>query len=203
MIFHDFPLKNQLFDEHFLVINQWIPFWILMDLLENCRLHQAVTFCLFGVRSQPRYLKVSTPRAWSIARVKSRVARFYARIFLCCSERNFWIFSSGDVHRPTLWSSSLISVNNGRQHGQPSKFLNVPQNQSSERCLLSEHCYHVLDCHPQGIFSRKCYLRELNPLAGIWTTGGIAAFGHLLPSPAMRNGIFNLKYVQMDPGIIV
>ena len=95
-------MKIKHFDEHFLVQNQWIPFWILMDLLENCWLHQAVTFCLFGARSQPRYLKVSTRRAWSIARVKSRVARFYARIFLCWSERNFWNFSSGDVHRPTI-----------------------------------------------------------------------------------------------------
>ena len=102
MIFHDFPLKNQLFDEHFLVINQWIPFWILMELLENCWVHQAVTFCLFGVRSQPRYLKVSTPRAWSIARVKSRVARFYARIFLCCRESKSWKSTSGDADHPII-----------------------------------------------------------------------------------------------------
>ena len=86
------PIKineNQEFNKNG-VQNQWIPFWILMDLLENCWLHQAVTFCLFGVRSQPRYLKVSTPRAWSIARVKSRVARFYALKWAQFLEFQFW-----------------------------------------------------------------------------------------------------------------
>ena len=85
--------------------------WIFGDFLKNCRLHQAVTFCLFGVRSQPRYLKVSTPRAWSIARVKSRVARFYARFFLWWSERYFRNFSSGDVHHPTSYIYAYMKSN--------------------------------------------------------------------------------------------
>ena len=42
---------------------------------QRSRFHQALTLCLFGVRSQPRCLKLSTPRVLSIAQVKSRVAR--------------------------------------------------------------------------------------------------------------------------------
>ena len=47
-------------------------------------LHQALALHLFGVRSQPRYLRSSTPRAWTIALVESRVARF----FICWSTSN-------------------------------------------------------------------------------------------------------------------
>ena len=108
---------------HFLVKNQWIPFWILMDLLENCWLHQAITFCLFGVRSQPRYLKVSTPRAWSIARVKSRVARFYEQNFSWWSVSNFSFFSFGDADHPSHMKANLrrrraVAIEGGFEHNK-------------------------------------------------------------------------------------
>ena len=91
--------RHHLLDYHTTIVQISLIFG---DFLKNCRFHQALTLHLFGVRSQPRYLRSSTPRAWSIAWVKSRVARLYARFFLCWSERNFWNFSSGDVHRPRL-----------------------------------------------------------------------------------------------------
>ena len=49
--------------------------WTLDELVQTNRFHQALPLHLFGVRSQPRYLKLSTPRALSTAQVKSRVVR--------------------------------------------------------------------------------------------------------------------------------
>ena len=63
--------------------------WIFRNFPKFWWLHQALTLQLFGVGSQPMYLRSSTPRAWSIARVKSRVARFYARFCVCWSESFF------------------------------------------------------------------------------------------------------------------
>ena len=54
---------------------QWVQIMGFGELVQNSRFHQALTLCLFGVRSQPRCLKLSTPRVLSIAQVKSRVAR--------------------------------------------------------------------------------------------------------------------------------
>ena len=55
---------------------QWVfRLWVLGELVQNSRFHQALTLCLFGVRSQPRCLKLPTPRVLSIEQVKSRVAR--------------------------------------------------------------------------------------------------------------------------------
>ena len=96
-------------DEHFLVQNQWISFWILMEILGNNQNHRAVTRVLLGVRGQVIYQKVPTPRAWSIARVKSRVARFYAWIFLWWAESNSWNFSSGDADHPTYIRSNVCA----------------------------------------------------------------------------------------------
>ena len=69
--------------------------WTLGALVQNNRFHQALPLHLFGVRSQPRYLKLSTPRVLSTAQVNSRVVRLWTTIFLGCSERDsqnfrFW-----------------------------------------------------------------------------------------------------------------
>ena len=69
---------------------------------QNSRLCRAVTRVLLGVRRQPRYLRTSTPRAWSIALVKSRVAPLYTCFFGWWSESIFRKSSFGDAGRPNM-----------------------------------------------------------------------------------------------------
>ena len=97
--------RHHLLDYHTTIVKISLIFG---DFLKNCRFHQALTLHLFGVRSQPRYLRSSTPRAWSIARVKSRVARFYLWCFVRCSECIFWKSSSGDADHPIVSMSSNL-----------------------------------------------------------------------------------------------
>ena len=80
--------------------------WNSMKILENSQHHRAVTRVLLGVRDQVIYQKAPTPRAWSIARVKSRVARFYARIFLCYLKSKSWKSTSGDADHPRYIGTS-------------------------------------------------------------------------------------------------
>ena len=135
----------------------------------NSRFHQALTLHLFGVRSQPRYLKVSTPRAWSIARVKSRVARFYARFFLCWSNRDFDIFEFGHVHRPNMFlyclQTALILV--FRSGSQP-----------KWTCIRAKVCFWPAQSHvPSREREKHIFYWEhtncaslKNPAKSTWTT---------------------------------
>ena len=53
-----------------------------MDFLENLLLYRALARRVFGIRSQPSYLRLSESQDLSIAQVKSRCARFQT-IFSC------------------------------------------------------------------------------------------------------------------------
>ena len=76
--------------------------WIFGDFLQNSQLHRALAPCLLGVRSQPRYLNLSTPRAWSTEQVKSRVVPLYAYFSRWLSESIFKKSTFGDADHPNL-----------------------------------------------------------------------------------------------------
>ena len=111
--------------------------WIFSDFQENSQHQRALSRVLLGVRSQVIYQKVPTPRAWSIARVKSRVARFYARIFLRYSECIFWKSSSGDADHPILNPIATMIIHDCSNR-EDSDFRPKFQNQiESSQCIFN------------------------------------------------------------------
>ena len=84
--------------------------WIFSDFLQNSQLNRALSPWLLGVRSQPRYLNLSTPLAWSTEQVKSRVVPLYAYFFRWLSESIFKKSTFGDADHPILLLILLILV---------------------------------------------------------------------------------------------